>query len=207
MESASGADTAAQAAAERDTLLELLAVFTHDLSNPLQSITVLCELGMDGVGGDDSPAQCLQAAERMRTLIHGLSGFTRGLGRESDIGRVGERLRALLSRRFERHRLHTTYAVDGVASASTPAPLEFALLAVSLGIISSASEVNSRGRFTLEGRADGAETLLIARCQTDDGQPLAPTDLHLARARAIGGSEIAVAVDGPETTLRFGIAP
>jgi signal transduction histidine kinase len=183
--------------------LELLAVFTHDLSNPLQSITVLCELGMDPDGGDDVAAQCLTASERMRTLIHGLSGFTRGLERPSEIGLVVGRLRALLARRFERHQLQVDFDYDSLSSRPSPPELELCLMTTCLGVIATMSELRVRGSFSLSARADGERAEVSVICKTQQGAPIAPSAEHLERIRVLGGETIDVVHDGPQITFRF----
>lgn len=127
-------------AAERGALLELAAILTHDLSNPLQSITVLCELGLDEedlVEARRRNEQCLQAAERMRTLVHCYAGLVRNAQTRGPAALTLERLVPLLSRRFERHRItvQTEVHQDFVA----PASFELAALVMLLGIVRSAS--------------------------------------------------------------------
>src|SRR5690606_28468532 len=72
-----------QAEAQREVLLEAMEIFTHDLSNPLQSLIVLTELALDdtpeGTEEYDRCRQSLEAAERMRTLVQGLAGLTRSI--------------------------------------------------------------------------------------------------------------------------------
>lgn len=193
-----------RAAAERDTLLELLAVFTHDLSNPLQSITVLCELGMDGPGSEDITAQCLSAAERMRALIHGLSGFTRGLDRPSEISLVGDRLQSLLARRFERHLLKASFDYTTISSKLAPAELEMCMAAICLGIIATASERRARGEFSLSTLHVDDELAIEIVCVDEDGSALTPSQAHLERARAIGGDTIGIFLEDSTIRLRFG---
>ena len=65
-----------------EILHEALEIFAHDLSNPLQSLIVLTELALDdATPGSEDEMRCrqsLEAAERMRTLVSGLAGLTRG---------------------------------------------------------------------------------------------------------------------------------
>ncbi|MHC4830273.1 MAG: histidine kinase dimerization/phospho-acceptor domain-containing protein, partial [Planctomycetota bacterium] len=72
---------AKRAQADLAALRGLLAVMAHDLSNPLQSLTVLLELSLEDLA-TTHPAhakldQCLDAAQRMRGMVRDLSGFAR----------------------------------------------------------------------------------------------------------------------------------
>lgn len=131
-------------AAERNALLELAAILTHDLSNPLQSITVLCELGLDEEELSEArlrTEQCLEAAERMRTLVHCYAGLVRNAGSTGPATKTLERLLPLLHRRFERHRITVSTSINEDFIA--PEPFEFAVLVVLLGILRSASAGSS----------------------------------------------------------------
>ncbi len=128
-----------KAAAERSALLSLAAILTHDLSNPLQSITVLCELGME----DDDPAeaprraqQSLQAAERMRDLLHAYAALVRNTDRPGKVAGALDRVAAMFQRRCERHRialeLHVEREFEG------PDCTELAVVSLFLAMIAAA---------------------------------------------------------------------
>lgn len=96
-------------------MLSLAAILTHDLSNPLQSLTVLCELAIE----DDEPGegprraqQSLQAAERMRDLLHAYSALLRSADRPTKVGAALERTAAMFARRCERHRIALAMGVE-----------------------------------------------------------------------------------------------
>lgn len=134
----------ARAAAERDALLEVLAIFSHDLSNPLQSITVLCELAVDEPGAREEDQvraqQCLDAAERMRDLVHNLAALTRGITQTQTVGSACDRVISLLSRRFERHRIEIDAELGAVAKVVAPLPFELAFLTLCLGVIATSAD-------------------------------------------------------------------
>lgn len=101
--------------AERTTLLSLAAILTHDLSNPLQSITVLCELGIEGDEPGEGPRraqQSLQAAERMRDLLHAYAALVRNTDRPTKLSAAVERTDAMFARRSERHRIALEVGVE-----------------------------------------------------------------------------------------------
>ena len=104
-----------KAVAERTTLLSLAAILTHDLSNPLQSITVLCELGIEGDEPGEGPRraqQSLQAAERMRDLLHAYAALVRNTDRPTKLSAAIERTDAMFARRSERHRIKLAVGVE-----------------------------------------------------------------------------------------------
>lgn len=104
-----------KAAAERSALLSLAAILTHDLSNPLQSLTVLCELGIEDDEPGEAPRraqQSLQAAERMRDLLHAYAALVRTADRPTKVGPALERTAAMFTRRCERHRIALAMGVE-----------------------------------------------------------------------------------------------
>lgn len=139
--------SAPRAIAERDALLELIAIFTHDLSNPLQSITVLCELGLDDApeGSDDQlrAQQCLEAAQRMRALLQGLSGLSRYHDGAYPLSDLVDRAIRVLVRRFDRHNTEVDVDLGSAAPRRIPAAFEFALLTICLGFLSAAAEASA----------------------------------------------------------------
>jgi signal transduction histidine kinase len=96
-------------------LLSLAAILTHDLSNPLQSLTVLCELGVEDDEPGEAPRrarQSLQAAERMRDLLHAYAALVRTADRPTNVGPALERTAAMFARRCERHRIALAMGVE-----------------------------------------------------------------------------------------------
>ena len=151
-----------KAIAERDALLSLAAILTHDLSNPLQSITVLCELGME----DDDPAegprraqQSLQAAERMRDLLHAYAALVRNVDRKTKVAAALERTAAMFRRRCERHRI--TLAIDVAQDFDGPRATGLGLVSLFLGLVRVAEE--NSGPFQADFAVDGPVTTITLR--------------------------------------------
>lgn len=125
--------------AERATLLRLAAILTHDLSNPLQSITVLCELGMEGDEPGEGPRraqQSLQAAERMRDLLHAYAALVRNADRPTKLAAAVERTEAMFARRTERHRITLEVGVE--QDFDGPGSTGFAVVALFMALIETA---------------------------------------------------------------------
>lgn len=133
--------------AEREALIELLGIFTHDLSNPLQSITVLCELGLDEAedGSDDQirVQQCLEAAQRMRLILQSMGGMARNLRGATDLTSIISRVMKVLSRRFDRHNTKVELRLEHPEPTPAPDGLEFALLSTCLGFLHASAEASA----------------------------------------------------------------
>jgi signal transduction histidine kinase len=180
-----------RAIAERDLLLELIAVFTHDLSNPLQSITVLSELRVDAVDDDERTArQCLAAARRMGELVHGLMGLTRSQGHRTTIGRVVEPIRSLIAGRIERHRLRVVIDVAEVANEAAAEPFALTCLCLVLGIVTSTPGRAAGGLLEIDGKRIGDRIRIRIHAIDALGAPMRPSLLHLERARALSAPSI-----------------
>lgn len=182
----------AAATADRDALIELIAVFTHDLNNPLQTVLVLSELALDetmpGTEGRARAEQCLTAADRLRVLAQAMSGLFRGRPLRADS--LWERVRTLLGRRFERHGIAAELVACDPPDAMLPALCERIVFTVALGAIGAASASGRRHhaleiactpaseRISLQARLFGLEA---------DGSriPLAFCDTHLERLAAL----------------------
>lgn len=137
-------------------MLSLAAILTHDLSNPLQSITVLCELGMEEDDPDDAPRraqQSLQAAERMRDLLHAYAALVRTADRPTKLAGAIERTTAMFARRCERHRIALRTIVE--RDFEGPACTGLSVVALYLAMIRTA-EAN-RGPFEARLVVDGGE--------------------------------------------------
>ena len=129
---------------ESEMLLELIGLFTHDLSNPLQSLTVLLELALDELSPTAESAlkvgQSLEAVERLRQMIRDLSAFART--RTDDVGNLDcataiRRVIGVLERRFERGSIETTIDLQRLEGAPLPGTrIEFATLSALLGAVS-----------------------------------------------------------------------
>ncbi len=196
------AETAARkAAAERDALLGLAAILTHDLSNPLQSVTVLCELGMDDEDPGEGPRrsrQCLEAAERMRTLIHSYASLVRSVARTAPVATTLERVMPLFTRRLERHRIEVETRLESDVDA--PAGFGFAMLGVFLGIVRIADQsAGRRHSVTLTAHGEGVQIELAA----DDGATVTwPEDLARDTAAILAGTA-EVSTDEASLRIRF----
>ncbi|HET6585918.1 MAG TPA: hypothetical protein VFG69_20820 [Nannocystaceae bacterium] len=182
----------AAAVADRDALIELLAVFTHDLNNPLQTVLVLSELALDetmsGTEGRARAEQCLTAADRLRVLAQAMSGLFRGRPLRAEA--LWERVRTLLGRRFERHGITAEITGCEPRDAMLPALCERVVFTVALGAIGAATTSGSRHHALEIACAPTSERIsLQARLFTVDPAgartPLAFGDAHLERLAAL----------------------
>jgi hypothetical protein len=188
------------ARAERDALLDIVAIFAHDLSNPLQSITVLCELGMDDAtpGSEEHlrAQQCLEAADRMRALIHSFAALIRGRSSSAPLQALVDRVTTLFARRFERHGIQTQIELGDAAEVRGVSGLEFSLLNLMLGAVATATDAPLK-RYTLHvraARADGDDGYRLTismqgsmQPADDTGawQPMPLSEPHVARAEHV----------------------
>lgn len=156
-----------QAEAQREVLLEALEIFTHDLSNPLQSLIVLTELALDdtpeGTEDYDRVRQSLEAAERMRTLVQGLAGLTRSIDGPRNTKTVVDRFISVLSRRWERHQVRVSIDMGSIERTPTPANLETVLLNLGLATVAAATDRNHpRYELSVRGIAREGQALPCA---------------------------------------------
>lgn len=156
-----------QAEAQREVLLEALEIFNHDLSNPLQSLIVLTELALDdtpeGTEDYDRVRQSLEAAERMRTLVQGLAGLTRGIDGPRHAKVVVDRFISVLSRRWERHQVRVSVDMGAIERTATPANLETVLLNLGLATVAAATDRNHpRYELSVRGISRDGQTLPYA---------------------------------------------
>lgn len=176
------------AEAQRAVLLEALEIFTHDLSNPLQSLIVLTELALDdsppGTEEHERNKQSLEAAERMRTLVQGLAGLTRSIDGPRNTAAVVDRFHSVLSRRWERHSVRLSIDLGLIERTPTPPTLETVLLSLGLAAVAAAGDRN-HPRFDFSLRGIGQE-----------GELSCAIELTLAGHNA-GGSGVPVALSRP----------
>jgi signal transduction histidine kinase len=139
-------DVLGAAAADRDSLIELISVFTHDLNNPLQTVLVLSELALDetmpGTEGRTRAEQCLQAADRLRVLAQAMSGLFRGRPLRAEA--LWDRLRTMLGRRFERHGIALELTTGDPRDALLPALCERIVFTMALAAIGAAGTSTRR---------------------------------------------------------------
>lgn len=197
--------------------IEVLEIFAHDLSNPLQSLIVLTELALDDATPDSEDAlrceQTLAAAERMRTLVSGLAGLTRTTGGPRRARSSLDRFADVLARRWERHHIELKLELDAAEHAASPPELDVALLNLGLGAIAFANEHEGRYVFLVRGRGSGDDesdrryALDISLLRHDpDGAPteVALPTKYLDRARSlVDGSALAIQCSGPRVSLEF----
>lgn len=207
---------AARAEAQHRILREALAILAHDLSNPLQSLIVMTEMALD-----DSPPnseehernkQSLDAAERMKTLVLGLAGLTRGGEGFPTTSAVIDRLGSVLSRRYERYRIHQSADLGPIADVPTPANLDAAILSLSLGVVAAAGE-RSHPRYDLSfrgveqpgPRSCAIEITLAGHNAGGSGVPVELDRAHYRRTRQLvdGDPNIAVREDDEAILLEF----
>ena len=170
-------------------MLEVVAIFAHDLSNPLQSITVLCELGIDDAvpGSDDQQRaqQCLEAADRMRGLIHSFAGLLRSTSAATPVRAVVDRVTTLFERRFERHRITTRVNVEAIGDARCAPGLEFVMLNLLLGAVATAADCGEPGYAIEIAGSSGEDRHCIALTMTAADEPIVLSDVHVARAQHV----------------------
>ncbi len=209
---------ARQAEAQREVLLEALEIFTHDLSNPLQSLIVLTELALDDAPPDSEEfercKQSLEAAERMRTLVQGLAGLTRSIDGPRNTASTVDRFSSVLSRRWERHSVRLSIDLGPIERTPTPAHLETGLLNLGLAAVVAASE-RSHPRYELsvrgisqegDGRLPCAIELTLTGHNAGGSAVLVPLSApHLERARELldGSHNMQLREDGESVLLEF----
>lgn len=185
-----------QAEAQREVLLEAMEIFTHDLSNPLQSLIVLTELALDdtpeGTEEYDRCRQSLEAAERMRTLVQGLAGLTRSIDGPRNTKTVVDRFVSVLSRRWERHQVRVSVDMGAIERTPTPANLETVLLNLGLATVAAATERN-HPRYELsvrgilrEGQGPLPCTVEITLVGHNAGGTAAPVELARMQMERVG---------------------
>ena len=184
-----------QAEAQRDILLEVLEISTHDLSNPLQSLIVLSELALDdtpeGTEDYDRVRQSLEAAERMRTLVQGLAGLTRGIDGPRNVKTVVDRIVSVLSRRWERHQMRVSVDMGAIEHTPTPAVLQTVMLNLGLAAVAAAGDRNHpRYELSVQGVSREGQALECALEVTlvghDAGGTAAPVPLASHQMERIG---------------------
>ncbi len=175
-------------------MLNLAAILTHDLSNPLQSITVLCELGMEDDDVAEAPRraqQSLQAAERMRDLLHAYAALVRNTDRPGRVVAALDRATAMFGRRFERHRITLEQQVE--REFDGPASTDLAMVTLMLGIVAAAEAAS--GPF--QARIVVDEGTLEVRLQDADGSLVNwPTPSVESIADCLGSDGSASFADG-----------
>lgn len=198
-----------QATAQRDALLDLLGVLAHDLSNPLQSVTVLCELGVDDSppGSDEQTRfrQCLEASDRMRGLIHGFGALSRRGGSRTTLHSVVGHVETLLARRFERHRMKFSAGLEQHGDQFVPTDFALAVLAVLMGVIAGAEQNTLDGyHCQLETAQSGSQIHVHVTASGDGGQFIElPSSHHERVTGAVEGTSIVFSESGGRATLTF----
>lgn len=197
-------------------LHEALEIFAHDLSNPLQSLIVLTELALDdATPGSEDEMRCrqsLEAAERMRTLVSGLAGLTRGLEGPRNTQTSVDRFNELLSRRWERHRVELDIALGPAERTPSPPDLDIALLNLGLAAVATAGELG--GTFVLQIRGSeigsGAEPRVALEAtllhrDADGTSAEAPfNERHIQRGRALlAGTGLTTRQEGARVSFEF----
>lgn len=193
--------------AEAEALRELLGVAAHDLSNPLQSLSVLLELALDELEPSspiaDKLESSLTAAEQLRGLIRGLAEFSRGepgaMSRRT-VGRVINACLGVCERRFERQRIalhRDTDAVEGLAPADPR--LKGALLNLLLGCIQAAGRSGmSQHALSITAGGSNAAGRLFVTLHGEAGEPLALDDRYVVRAElACAGNSVGLHLERP----------
>ncbi len=195
-----------KASAERSALLGLAAILTHDLSNPLQSITVLCELGLDDDDPEEGPRrarQCLEATERMRTLLHSYASVVRNVGRTGKVSASLGRITPMFGRRLERHRIELGTHVE--VDFEGPGCLEFSLVALFLGMIEA---VGTNGPGPCTARVVIISPAITLQLHRPGGELVEWPAPALDNIAAILDTEGACVVNGDTLTIKYeGMTP
>ncbi len=153
-------DARAGDAAVAALLQEAIAIFTHDLSNPLQSLTVLLELAEEDARSQDERARlrrALAAAEGMRSMLQEFAALSRASRTDRRAATVGETIRqatTILRRRFERLSIDLTADVARVEDARLPdGRTQWIVLGILLaGLAAMRAGDYLEGEMTLSGR-------------------------------------------------------
>jgi signal transduction histidine kinase len=131
----------ASASAQRDALLELVSVLAHDLNNPLQTLLVLSELGLDespeGSDANDRAKQCLAAADRLKTLTQAMGATLRG--RPQDFQQLWTRALVMLGRRLERYGVVVNSQIAAFGTVPFGGDTEWTVLLALLAVIATAA--------------------------------------------------------------------
>jgi nitrogen-specific signal transduction histidine kinase len=205
-----------RAAAEGDGLRELLAMLTHDLSNPLQSLTVLCELAMAEAETDaeqERASQCLEATRRMNAIVLAISKVVRRDG-PGDVRGVLDRLLVLFARRIDRHDVDIVVETSAIDDVIPSLAIEQAILNLLLAAIARFTEERSRCGFSLSLRGSRpspsshptrCELVLALDVVEGDGsrRRLALSPEHCARIEDLIADEPTVTFERTEDTARL----
>ena len=154
-------------------LQEAIAIFTHDLSNPLQSLTVLLELAEEDARSDDERARlgrALAAAEGIRSMLQefaALSRASRADRKAATVGQTIQQARTILGRRFERLSIDLTVDVSRVEDVRLPdGRVQWIVLGILLAGLAAMragdyleGEMTLAGRRVPAGRDDGSVVL------------------------------------------------
>lgn len=204
--------------AELTALRELVSVLAHDLSNPLQSLTVLLELAFEELD-EANPAhikikQSLGAAQRMRHMVRDLSEFARARSARAKAPTVESALQrcvGVFERRFERQQI--TAEVDlagGAVLELEPAlvqPFRSAAMNALLGAVARASG-SGFSRHALRVFADAKGTVLFDLQGVDQEgtrEPLPLKPEHLERTHdAVAGTSVTAAATPSGVRLSVG---
>ncbi|TPV92502.1 MAG: HAMP domain-containing histidine kinase [Myxococcales bacterium FL481] len=196
---------AAKLESELAALRGVAGVFAHDLSNPLQSLTVLLELSADEatVGASDAGriGQSLDAAKSMHTLVHDFVRLMRPhhhAAVETEFVAVLDRCLRMFRRRFDRQNIVVHRALTALETAP-PAPPEFAwaFLNLVLGIVN-ACMTPGYSAFQLDIAAHGGvnhEYFLIVELMgrtrsSDAAQLVFPPDAMRLAQQAVAGTVV-----------------
>lgn len=193
---------------------EVMAGFAHDLSNPLQTLTVQLELlGPAETIGAARLERSLDSARTVGTLVRGLATVSRLLGdgeEPVEIERVGEGVANLLARRCRRSGIRWEASWGPLAGATVGGnDFAFGVLAICWPLLRRATEAELSGELRLRGTVD--PTAAGERVELSLGQVrLAEPDRRRAK-RVLQGTPIGFAEqDGGVYSLalpRPGAAP
>lgn len=194
--------------AQRDVLVEVLGILCHDLNNPLQSLVVLLELGVDEAPeGSDTRAraeQCQAAAERIRVLTAALTGLLREL--PEDGPRVWARVEALLRRRFERSSVTLAVDVRMLDGVPLPSGMCMVLCAVGLLVLASVSSADHGVVLSVRGHDTPTRRGLELEVRTTGDAPVRWNEAAAARLLAMAAADPRLVVTLHEGRVQVDVA-
>lgn len=191
-------------------MVEVLGILCHDLNNPLQSLVVLLELGVDEAPeGTDTRAraeQCQAAAERIRVLTAALTGLLREL--PEDGPRVWSRVEALLRRRFERSSIALSVEIRALMGLPLPRGTCLLLCAAGLLVLATTGGVTDKGLvLTVRGHDTPQRRGFDLELRPPSDTPLPWNDAAARRLLAMAAADPQLDVSLHEHVIHVDVAP
>lgn len=170
-------------------LRELIALMVHDLSNPLQSLSMLLELAQDDVQPNTEAHERLVEASRaavaMRSLVRGLGDFNRSsrVGDQVAAARLVSSTLKVLDRRFSRQGIELVDRSRGLEETMVPAGFQLVFLTLILSAL--AAEQKPGKPLTLTVSAPTSTSIRVELSTVNGGgtrQPWPLSPAHVLHA-------------------------